>query len=273
MKIAAFYENIATGAKQRGISVHDAVAEMKEAGLQRLYMSGRSFRGDEEGVLALCREFDLEIEGLYDFFDFLHKPEDDGYIQQVDTALRAGAKNVMSIVGMFREEDTGNHDTLMENAATVLRRAVAYAQEKGIDYSMEDFDNLTSPVCTIEGMVWFQQQVPGLKCSFDTGNFVLYHQDELEAFEQMKHLICTVHVKDRGPEQHYPDDLARICADGAAMYSTPIGQGAIKVEEIFRRLKAMGYDGTLIAELFDYGDTLKGIKESIEWIKKTWAVV
>lgn len=273
MKIAAFYENIATGAKQHGISVHDAIAELKEVGLESLYMSGRSFRGDEEGMLALCKEFDLQIEGLYDFFDYLHKPEDDGYIQQVDAALRAGAKNVMSIVGMFREEDEGKHEALMENAAQALRRGAAYAAEKGIDYSMEDFDNLNSPVCTIEGMVWFQKNVPGLKCSFDTGNFVLHNQDELEAFEQMKHLICTVHVKDRGPEQHYPDDLARVCADGRSLYSTPVGQGSIQVEEIFRRLKASGYDGGLIAELFDYGDTLKGIKESIVWMKETWAAV
>ena len=38
-------------------------------------------------------------------------------------------------------------------------------------------------------------------------------------------------------------------------------------------LKASGYDGGLIAELFDYGDTLKGIKESIAWINETWAAV
>ena len=97
MKIAAFYENILTGTQQRGISVREAIAELKEVGLESLYMSGRSFRSDEEGMLALCKEFDLQIEGLYDFFDYLHKPEDDGYIQQVDAALRAGAKNVMSI--------------------------------------------------------------------------------------------------------------------------------------------------------------------------------
>ncbi|MBE6955161.1 MAG: sugar phosphate isomerase/epimerase [Ruminococcaceae bacterium] len=273
MKIAAFYENILTGAKQRGISVHDAVAEMKEAGLQRLYMSGRTFRSDEEGMLALCKEFDLQIEGLYDFFDFLHKPDDTGYIQQVDAALRAGVKNVMSNVGLFREGDEGNHEALMENAASALRRAVAYATEKGIDYSMEPFDNLASPNCTIDGMVWFQKNVPGLKCSFDSGNFVLHNEDELQAFEQMKHLICTMHVKDRGPVQHHPDDLARVCADGHCLYSTPLGQGAIQVKEIFRRLKAMGYDGGLIVEMFDYGDALKGIKESIEWIKNTWAAV
>ena len=209
------------------------------------------------------------IEGLYDFFDFLHHPEDTGYERLVDSAVRAGAKNVMVIIGMLPPEEANQRDALFANAKQVLTRAVAYSNARGVAFSMEDFDNLNSPVCTIEGLNWFLTEVEGLQCSFDTGNFVLYHQDELEAFELMKDKICTLHLKDRGPVQHFPEDLARICADGEALYSAPLGQGIIRIREILRRLIEMNYPGNVIAELFDYADSLSGIAQSITWLRKT----
>jgi sugar phosphate isomerase/epimerase len=66
-----------------------------------------------------------------------------------------------------------------------------------IAVSMEDFDGLEAPYCTIAGLNDFLTDVPGLACSFDTGNFIMYQENELEAFQLFRDKICTVHLKDR----------------------------------------------------------------------------
>ncbi len=66
-------------------------------------------------------------------------------------------------------------------------------EKTGVAVSIEDFDGLTAPYCRVSGVAEFLENVPGLKLSFDTGNFVMFHDDELKAFEIFKEKICTVH--------------------------------------------------------------------------------
>lgn len=92
---------------------------------------------------------------------------------------------------------SGEKDKKLARMVEGLRRAVKYEKEKGIDVALEDFDGIEAPYCTIAGMEYFMNEVPGLKCAFDTGNFVMYEEDEIEAFEKLKDRICTLHLKDR----------------------------------------------------------------------------
>lgn len=273
MKIAAFYENILTGIQQRGCTAEEALAELKAVGLDNLYMSDRTLFSDEEHILSMCQEFGLGFEGLYSYFDFLHKPEDKRYEQLIDAAAKLGAKNVLVLVGIYMPDDKGNEEALLQNALQALRNAVAYGAQRGVAVTLEDVDQLTSPNGTIDGLCRCLEEVPGLQCSFDTGNFALYREDEVAAFDRVADNICTMHLKDRSHTPDYADQLHRLCDNGEKVYCTPVGTGFMQIEEILRRLKASGYDGGLIAELFDYGDTLKGIKESIVWMKETWAAV
>jgi sugar phosphate isomerase/epimerase len=168
---------------------------------------------------------------------------------------------------MITEEEQGMRPQLLDNMKNALIEAVAYGKKQGITVSMEDFDGLDAPYCTIEGLQWFMTQVEGLQCSFDTGNFLMHHEDELEAFELFADKICAVHLKDRSLTQGSSDDIPCICADGQKRYPTPVGSGYIHMKEILEGLKARNYQGTLIVELFNYGDMLEGLRQSLKWIR------
>lgn len=133
---------------------------------------------------------------------------------------------------------------------------------------MEDFDGLEAPYCTIAGLNDFLTDVPGLACSFDTGNFIMYQENELEAFQLFRDKICTVHLKDRRKEAKYPDDKAIICADGSLSYAAETGRGYIHIKEILDLLKEQNYPGNVIVELYDYSPEhmLEGIGESVSWV-------
>lgn len=275
MHIAAFLENILQGARAQDIPLRDALKMMQDAGMEKIYVGTMSINGFMgmpglgEGVFDTFEELGIGVEGLHGFFDFGHHPEDESYRDFIDLAARHGAPNVLIVPGMIPEEDAHRRDEMLANMKSVLIKAVAYGREKGVIVSMEDFDGLTAPFCTIDGLDWFMQEVEGLQCSFDTGNFVMYREDELEAFERFRSKICTMHLKDRGTTRIYEGDSAVTLADGSQLYPIPVGYGIIRVREIIDGLKAQGYDGGLIAEIFgcDGAHMLPSIAKSIRWIR------
>ena len=270
MKIAAFYENIVEGAWASGVSLESAVRDLMQEGLELLYISGFAYKDAEDEIERLIKSTGVGVEGMYMFYDFGENPEDQSYEWLIDTTKRIGGTNVLLIPGMLQPEDS-EKEKKIANMVCGMRRAAAYGREKGIDVSMEDFDGPDAPFCTIDGLAYFLQNVPGLTCSFDTGNFIMEHEDELEAFELFKDQICTMHLKDRAKEGRYPDVRSKACKDGALEYPTPVGQGYIRMKEILDRLKEMNYQGNLIVEMYDYSPVhmLEGIRESVCWVKKT----
>jgi len=268
VKIAAFYENIVDGACASHISLHEAMAELKKQGMELLYISIFSLREKENQIVSLLKDLELGLEGIYGFYDFAHFPEDDSWKEIIDSAKRLGASNVLIVPGMIPKEEQNRKDILIHNMKTAMTRAVHYGQELEIAVSMEDFDGMEAPYCTITGLDGFLKDIPGLTCSFDTGNFIMYQEDELEAFRLFRDKICTVHLKDRRKEAKYTDDRAKICADGSLSYAAETGKGYIQIKEILDLLKEQNYPGNVIVELYDYSPKhmLEGISESISWV-------
>lgn len=251
MKIAAFYENIKTGAENAGISVEAALTQLKDAGLENLYANYETMRDDLSWLAPVMKKLGIGVEGLYGFFDFSHNPKEEKYKECIDLAARLGGKNVLLLPGVILPDEQDKADQLQENMRQGMEIAVAYAKDSGVYVTLEDFDGLVAPYNCLNGMKWFMENVKDLRCSFDTGNFVMYGEDALEAFEALKSYIVTVHVKDRSMTQIHPGDEAKSCADDSVVYPCPVGRGYIQIEEMVKRLKTMGYDGGLIAELYD----------------------
>ena len=268
MKIAAFFENIAVGASAKNISLRDAITDLKQQGMELLYLSIFTLREKEEQIVSLVNELDLGVEGVYGFYDFAHDPEDGSWKEIIDAAKRLGGANVLIIPGMIPAEEQSRKDILISNMKSAMTRAVRCGQELGIAVSMEDFDGLEAPFCTIAGLDGFMKDVPGLACSFDTGNFIMYQENELEAFRVFRDNLCTVHLKDRRKEARYADDQAKICADGSPTYAAETGKGYMQIKEILDLLKEQKYPGNVIVELFDYSPEhmLAGISESVRWV-------
>lgn len=142
MRIAAFFENIADGACAKHISLHEAMAELKQQGMELVYISIFSLREKEEEIVSLLQELDLGVEGVYGFYDFTHFPEDTSWKEVIDAAKRLGAANVLIVPGMITEEEQEHRDVMIQNIKTAMTRAVHYGQENNVTVSMEDFDGM-----------------------------------------------------------------------------------------------------------------------------------
>ena len=252
MKIAVFYENIKDGVQAKGITMREALTNLKSVGMDLLYISGGSIRAEWNTLKPLLDELNIGIEGVYDFCDFTHHMPEDfppaaTVAEVIDEALMVGANNVLIVPGMVSDE-------------------------KGMKVSMEDFDGKEAPYCTIAGLKEFMDKIPGLYCSFDTGNFVMYHENEYDALKVFEERLCTIHLKDRSNTSVYPNDKYKVCADGQKIYPSPVGYGTMQIKKILDDVISHGYTGNVIVELFDcdFEHVLEAAEKSVAWIKQIY---
>ncbi len=269
MKIAAFYENIKAGVEASGISMREALSGLKEAGLELLYMNYEVFEEDRKILEPVMKELGLGVEGIYRFLDFAHLNSDERYKDCIDLAVEMHADNVLLIPGMIEPGEETQSEFLTQRMIEGLKQAVSYGELRGVKVTLEDFDGMAAPFNSIRGMQRFFDEIPGLYCAFDTGNFIMYKEDEMEGFHLFKDRTCTVHVKDRSFYPVNPKDEEKIVTDGSGIYPCPVGKGHIRIDQIIGELKKDGYEGTLIAELYgcDEDHMLDDIRFSIEWLK------
>lgn len=290
MKIAAFYENILEGINQKRteqkitdkeisknevtekeITEKEVLISLVDQGLQRVYMDFRLLAADEIRLIALFSEVGLEVEGLYGFYEFGKNPTDESYKEHIDLAARVHADNVLIVPGFFDNGEEEQQKHSLENMRIALNHVVKYGKTKGITVTLEDFDSINSPLNCVDGLQWFMDRVEDLRCTFDTGNFIIRGEDVFEAFKQFETKISGIHLKDRSYSPIHEKDQPFILPDGGCIYPAPVGSGYIPMKKIIDRLTATRYNKTVIIELFGYHDMLSGIKESIAWLKKTGA--
>ena len=267
MKIAVFYENIHDGALASGQRTEDALAALRDAGMEMIYLNPDSWKRDRRELSRTLEKLNLGVEGMHSFCDFAQDPETEQYKELIDLAGEAGAGNLLLIPGMF---STGNTRRDLDSMVSGMRKAAAYGLEKGLPVLMEDFDGPLAPYNCIAGLQYFFDRVEGLGCAFDTGNFVTFREDELEAFDLFADRIRTVHLKDRSLSRRHAGDTPYRCADGGEVFACRTGTGYIRMAEILKRLKEMNYNGNVIVELYacDPAYVLPEAADSVRWVRE-----
>ena len=267
MKIAVFYENIHDMALDAGMKMDVAMAMLRDEGMELLYMKPESWIRDRYELSMAMEKLGLDIEGMHFYCDFAAEPDTERYKDAIDAAAEAGAGNILVIPGMYTSDNPVRD---LENMINGMQRAVDYGQRKKIQVLMEDYDGKTAPYNSITGLQYFMDRVEGLGCAFDTGNFVMFHENELEAYDQFADRIRTVHLKDRCAVKRHDGDVPFHCADGSPIYACTIGSGNIQIAEILNKLRRHDYPGNVIVELYacDPKYMLNDAIDSIRWVKE-----
>ena len=252
--IAAFYENIVSGAEASGISVTNAVPNLMDHGLEALYILDDSLKYRSDEVHTVLKATGIAVAGLHAWIDFSSDPSNQSFRFLIDEAVRLKTDNVLIVPGMGSAK----------NIVHGMLNAVHYGDTMNIRVCMEPLDRLDAPYCTLEGLEYFLLNIPGLYCCFDTGNLVLHAEDEVDAFRQLSDKVCAMHLKDRSKQPGFPDTIVKICANGDIVYPAPVGSGFIRIGEILD----MAEDMPLIVELYDYSleHMLDGLRESLDWV-------
>ncbi len=283
MRISAFFENIGQAAKETGTPLQELLVQLKQAGLESVYASySWCMKLREQQMMPLLNHLGITLEGLWDTAPFNTMTEEDArahYTAMVDCAARNGAKHLLITPAVFHgredaakvtRQEVADREPEIRKMIEAVRAAKQYGEEKGVAVTMEPYDGFISPIVFPEVLRRCFEEIPGLKCSFDTGNFVPCDADVMEEFHYYKDKIVTIHLKDR-VENNDPDGIETvpyITESGKRYYPAAVGSGDMPILEIIKEMNRMGYTGAGIIELFGSNDITNKLFASIRWMKE-----
>ena len=283
MRISAFMENIGQAARDAGIPMQNFLAQLKKEGLESVYAGyAHCLKHQGRQILQLLKAFNLPLEGVWGTIDFLSMTDEEAaaeYTAMIDCAAANGAKHILITPGVFHSAESGEKVTPEEVEARdsdicrmirLVREAKAYGESKNVTVTMENYDGFHSPIVYPEVLRRFFEEIPDLKCSFDTGNFVPCDADVLEEFSYYKERIVAIHLKDRveNDDQNGTEKNPYVTRSGRRYYPAVVGCGDMHIPEIITQMNRAGYNGCGVIELFSSDDMANKLIASVRWLKE-----
>lgn len=267
MKLSVFFDHVLQAREQTGKTVEELLAGVRAVGIEAVEIN-LDYLCEHPEVWDALKKADLGVSCIYEFYDMGRCDETEKAKKHVDTAALVGAKRILVVPGFLSGEaskemqrcmpaqknivDFFERNEEIKRMAEGLSFAAKYGAEKRVTVTVEDFDGLDSPLAGMYGIHWFLQQVPELMYTLDTGNFLFYGEDVLNAYELLKDRIVHVHCKDREP------------GTNASMQT---GTGYIPFTDVLKKLKKQNYDGYLAIEHFDVERQEECMRDSAEFLR------
>lgn len=274
MKLSIFYDHVAEASRQSGKSVLEVLKEAAAAGISAVEINHDNIVRLPD-MLSSIADAGLAISGSFNFYEWGDKEYGDytRMKEHVDAAKKLGMKNILAVPGFLDEESAKALNALLDEYRDDLRNPeamerldafmksnerirkmtemlggmVAYAKEQGITVMLEDFDNYRAPYARTLPLLWFMQNVDGLRFALDTGNFA-YSDESVEAgFELLAPYIVHVHCKDRGEQ---PGNEGNRYKKGMGPAAT--GEGYLPIDRCVRKLVEGGYEGYFAIEHYGH---------------------
>lgn len=274
MKVSIFYHHCRMWARQHGCSIDDVLEQVRSLGITHVE-ADRDEIGNTKDFDALLARHDLLVSSIYGFYEWGRDPSDFHNLLQLDQAQILHSPEVMFVPGLCRFRNPLLRLAERQRMQEGLAAMTAKALEKRIVPTIEDFDNAQSPIAASAGMKQFEDRIPGLRTTLDTGNFLFSGEDVLQAMDVLKGTIWHVHLKDRVTMDTMAEEALSArgeptkAADGRLLYPCAAGQGIIPMKEVLARLHAANYRGTCALEFFGVLDYRRAVLESVSFLKGT----
>ena len=270
-RLNIFLEHIFEAAQQRNITFVQALTAAHDMGYSGLECDLWRL-DDRENVRKTFESCGFRAASVYSMYDFLRDaPEKslDGMKRHLETAAYFGADKVLAIPGFFQpcDDRKEGYAKFAEQLAVMCECAAGY----GITVTLEDFDDAASPCCDTSGLERLIKSVPGLKFTFDTGNFAYVLEEPSDAYSRLKPYIVHAHLKDRSRDisRRSPGGSnAKPDLSGAEMYPCETGAGYAGVEGLVKRMMTDGYAGDFSIEHFGAVDQMEYMRASAENVKR-----
>lgn len=269
MKISVFYEHIAEAAVQEKKSVEEICKMVYSYGISGVEIENVRLMNEREAVLEALNASGLTISCMYGFFDFAHSEGIKAGIEMINLADELQIEKVMLIPGFLKKYEflPFIYKNRVDKMVKALKNICDYAQKKNIMVVLEDFDGKEAPFATSKQLLYFLNNIPYLKCAFDTGNFLYSEEDSLEALPLFINRIGHVHCKDR-TFQVKEGEIPKATVKGRDMYSCAVGSGCIKMKDIVEKILETGYDGYFAIEHFGSLNQSEDMKRSAKWLEE-----
>lgn len=266
MRTGLFYHHVLEAARQTGRPNEDILKELAAAGASCLSVDDAHYLHDPAAFAQSVARFGFSVEAAAHWVDFRDGYDESAVLPVLDALNEMRAPHLLALP-VFPRAERRAHD--LAATAEGLARLCESASKRGVAVSLEDFDNALSPCATLQGLQYFLSRAPGLRITFDTGNFIFMEEDARAALKALLPRVALVHVKDR---QTKPLAGAKplITSRGRALYPCSAGGGMIPLQGLLSTLKAAGYAGACVIEHYGSPDMLGYALASLQFVNAAW---
>lgn len=242
-KISTFCNHIEDVARQEKISFLEAATLVREMG----YTGADVYTTQNPEELEILENLGFQHSCAIAEIDYSLGPQEEAEQKALDFLVKRNYDRVLLIPGLLKEDSTP------EDLAVYKARVFGFvtkAKALGIDTTLEDYDNLRSPIHNIAGLSDFFSSCINVNHAYDSGNYLFCGEDCWEALSLFRDRITHVHLKDR------------ISADNLGCPA--VGTGCIPITALVQRLISTGYDGWYTAEMFFNRTMLESLRTSYD---------
>lgn len=267
MKISVFYEHILEAAEQSSMTVLDVCKKISSHGITGVEIENKRIYEKEEEIMKVLKQTGMEVSCIYGFFDFSHQDDIRSGLEMVDLAKKVHAGKIMAIPGFITGIELFPliRKRKIDKMVSALSCICNYAKESNVTVVLEDFDDKKAPYSNADGLKYFMDHVKGLKCAFDTGNFLYSEEDSFDVLPLFLNKIAHVHCKDR-IFQKKEGEIPKKTVRGREMYSCAVGSGCIRMKEIIEKIIENDYDDYFAIEHFGSLCQFEDMLKSVEWM-------
>lgn len=152
-----------------------------------------------------------------------------------------------------------------------LKESAIHAEEAGIYLAVENHGLLAGKSDQVLDVIR-KVNSPYVKVTFDTGNFLLVHEDPTEAFHVLKDDIVHVHFKDFREKKQSETHPAFRSTEGVEMIGTIPGDGIVNLADIVHGLQINHYSEWLSIEFEGYEEAKMANEEAVRRLRALMAM-
>lgn len=230
--------------------------ELRVDGVELLDFFHSGADGESEQVRDALREAELPCSVFSVSNNFAKPDAGDRHqaLERILSGLDRAHQYGASIIRVFGGDDHERKITLNEARPWIvegLAQASRAARERGLRLALENHGSMAGTSAQVRGIIEEVRQQTGddtLGANLDTGNFVLVGEDSVHATEQLEGLISMVHFKDFAPAPTGWDGFAYHSLSGDPFVGTALGEGAVDLSAVVKKLRSQGFTGWLNLE-------------------------
>ncbi|WP_408007813.1 sugar phosphate isomerase/epimerase family protein [Pseudalkalibacillus sp. A8] len=270
MKTSVSMYSLSQYIRNHGWGIYDFIDYAKEIGADGVELLDAYWSNEDEEIDRIINY--LKQKGLpvsaYDVSNNFVKPsvderktETERVVKGIQTAKNLGT-NVLRVFcggikpGISYEE---GRDWIIEGFKECLKTA----EKEQIYLAIENHGLFAGKAHQVKELI---DEVDSLylKCTLDTGNFLLVQEDPLTSTKLLKKDVVHVHFKDFLKVSDDQQGQAFRALNGDKYVGTVAGEGMVHLQEIISELKSVNYDGWYSIEYEGFDDSKECVKKSIE---------
>lgn len=248
----------------------DYAASISVDGVELLDIYWKDEEVEIPQVLSLLKEKDLKVSAYDITNNFVKESQEERILEleRVRKSVDIAKKLNTNIVRIF-SGDVKEGVSFEQGKQWILdglKESAKYAEENGVVLGIENHGYFAGRSTQIKELIEAAGS-PNIRCTLDTGNFILVDEDPKEAVTALKSYAAHVHFKDFVVIDSEYTGPAFKSLSGKKFIGTVAGEGSIDLKHVISELKSVNYDGWLSVEFEGTGDAKAGTEKSVANLK------